>query len=133
LRGRPSQPAQEIPVIAITLGWLFTLGMAALGAVACTLPIPISRLYGMPIDGAAGAVWVRAAGLRDLGLAAALAVFLSSGDASAAGTVALATAGVALGDFAGIATARGRAALLPLSVHFSGIAMGLLSGALLLD
>jgi hypothetical protein len=106
--------------------------MAALGAVACAIPIPISSLYGMPVDGTAGAVWVRAAGLRDLGLAAALAVFLSHGEASAAGTVALATAGIALGDFAGIAAARGRSALLPLSVHFSGIAMGLLSGALLL-
>jgi hypothetical protein len=58
-----------------------------------------------------------------------------SGALGAAGggvPAAPATAGIALGDFAGIAAARGRSALLPLSVHFSGIAMGLLSGALLL-
>jgi len=118
----------------ILLGWLLMLGMAALGAAACILPIATSRLYGMPVDGIAGGIWVRAAGLRDLGLAAALAWFLStSSGLQAAGIVALATAAIACGDFASIASARGRAALLPLAIHFSGIAMGVASGTLLMS
>jgi hypothetical protein len=117
--------------MGIVLGWLLTLGMALLGILACLLPAPISHLYGAPQSDARGIAWVRAAGLRDLGLSLALAVFLAVGAGRAAGVVAFATALVALGDFASISALRGRDAWLPLVVHASGIAMGIGSAALL--
>ena len=113
------------------LGWLLTLGMALLGVVACVQPLPISHLYGAPQWDPSGVAWVRAAGLRDLGLSLALAIFLSVDAPRAAAVVALATALVATGDFASILVLRGRAAALPLTVHASGIAMGIASAALL--
>jgi hypothetical protein len=118
-------------MIGTLLAWLLTIGMALLGVVACLAPRPTSALYGVPQDDRAGFVWVRAAGLRDLGLAAALAVFLAQGWPEAAATLSLATALVAVGDFAGVLALRGSAAALQLSVHASGVALGLAAGVLL--
>jgi hypothetical protein len=117
--------------IGLVLGWLLTLGMALLGFVASVWPAPISHLYGAPQHDPFGTAWVRAAGLRDLGLSFSLAIFLSVSSPRAAAVVALATALVAIGDFSSILALRGRSAALPLAVHFSGIAMGLASAALL--
>lgn len=113
------------------LGWLLCAGMALLGVLACLVPAPISHLYGAPQSDGKGIAWVRAAGLRDLALASALAVFLGAGAPRAAAVIAFATALVAIGDFASIAALRGREAWLPLSVHASGIAMGIGSSVLL--
>jgi hypothetical protein len=118
-------------MLGFTLAWLLALGMALLGVLACALPVPTSRLYGSPQQDRWGIAWVRAAGLRDLGLALALAIFLGSGAPRAAAVIALATALVAGGDFASIAALRGRTAPLPLLVHASGIAMGAASAAAL--
>ena len=113
------------------LGWLLAAGMALLGVLACFVPLPTSHLYGAPQTDANGAAWVRAAGLRDLALSAALAIFLAGSAPRAAAVIAFATALVAIGDFASVATLRGRDAWLPLSVHASGIAMGIASSVLL--
>jgi len=118
-------------MIGSALGWALMLGMTALGLAACAFPLPVSDLYGAPQRDRVGAAWVRAAGLRDLGLSLALAAFLASGARGAAGMVALSTALVALGDFSSVFALRGRAAALPLAVHFSGIAVGLGAAALL--
>jgi hypothetical protein len=117
--------------IGFVLGWLLTLGMALLGFLACLWPAPVSHLYGAPQQESLGIAWVRAAGLRDLGLSLSLAIFLSAQSPRAAAVVALATALVAIGDFSSILALRGRSAALPLGVHFSGIAMGLASAAFL--
>ena len=118
-------------MVGIILGWLLTIGMTLLGVVTCIWPLPTSRLYGVPLDDALGAAWVRAAGLRDLGIALALAILLCAGSLPAAAAVAFATGGVAVGDFTSVAALRGRAAALPLVVHASGVGMGFASAALL--
>lgn len=114
------------------LTWLFTLGMCGLGVAACVAPRPVSALYGVPEHDPSGWAWVRAAGLRDLGLAAILVWFLGHGAHDAAAIVAIATGLVAVTDFANVVSLRGFSPVLALSVHASGIGAGILGGGLLL-
>lgn len=110
------------------LGGALALGMAGLGVAACVAPGPTSALYGVPQGRADrdGQAWVRAAGLRDLGLAAALGVLLAERAPRAAGVVCAATACVAIADGTNLIATRG-ASPLPLVVHASGVAVGLLA------
>jgi hypothetical protein len=119
-------------VTGFVLGWLLAIGMAALGVVACLAPGLASALYGVPEDQPAGRAWVRAAGLRDAGLAVALAACLAQGWTGAAGAPCLATALVAIADVANVVAHRGRA-VPQLVTHASGIALGLAAGGLLLS
>jgi hypothetical protein len=119
-------------MIGLVMTAAFALGMAALGVVASLLPRPASRLYGVPVDTPSAAAWVRAAGLRDLGLATALAVLLLHGQLSAAGVVSIATGLVAVTDVVNVVGARGPSPIWPLGTHLSGIAVGVGGGLLLL-
>jgi hypothetical protein len=110
----------------------FTLGMTLLGIVACLAPRFASHLYGVPVQRPEGAAWVRAAGLRDLGLSAALAVFLLDGQLPAAGAVSIVTGLVAVTDLVNVVGTRGPWPILPLGTHLSGIAVGVVGGLLLL-
>ena len=114
------------------LAWLFTIGMTGLGVSACAAPRPTSALYGVPQHDVAGWAWVRAAGLRDLGLAGMLAWFLLQGAHDAAAVVSIGTGIVAITDFTNVVSLRGLKPLLSLGVHLSGIALGILAGILLL-
>jgi hypothetical protein len=118
------------------LGWwgaaAFCAGMAALGVVACAAPGAASALYGVPQHDPGGHAWVRAAGLRDLGLSAVLGWFLATGRSDAAGAVLVATAAVAVSDVVNVVAVRGPPPLLTGAVHLSGIALGFATGFLLL-
>lgn len=114
------------------LTWFFTIGMTGLGVFACAAPRPTSALYGVPQHDVAGWAWVRAAGLRDLGLAGMLAWFLIHGEHDAAAVVSIGTGIIAVTDFTNVVSVRGLGPVLSLAVHASGIGMGILGGILLL-
>lgn len=118
-------------MIGFVLAAALTGGMALLGVVATGAPRFASGLYGVRAEDAAGAAWVRAAGLRDLGLALALAAFLVYGHPHSAAVLCIATGLIAVGDLANVVGTRGPRPLLPLGTHLSGIVGGLLAGALL--
>jgi hypothetical protein len=118
--------------IGFWLAWAFAAGMALLGVGATAAPALCSALYGVPVGGPRPEAWVRAAGLRDLGLAGALAAVLWAGDAGASSALCLATALIAAADLANVVATRGVHPIWPLGTHASGVAVGLAAGVLLL-
>lgn len=114
------------------LAWLFTVGMFALGVTACVAPRPTSALYGVPQHEPGGLAWVRASGLRDLGLCLILGWFLTHGQADSAAVTAIATGLVAATDLLNVVSTRGLRPALALAVHTSGIVAGIAAGGLLL-
>src|SRR5687768_12882554 len=103
-------------MIGSWLGWMFTIGMVGLGVSACAAPRPTSALYGVPQADDGGRAWVRAAGLRDLGLSLILGWFLISGAYDAAAVVTIATGLVAVTDVVNVVVTRGLTPVLPLVV-----------------
>jgi hypothetical protein len=116
-------------MIGTALGALLAVGMFGLGAGACVAPRSFSSLYGAPQWGAGGLALVRAAGLRDLGLAGILAVLLAMDPVTAAIPAACAAA-VAAGDLINVLTLRRRQGI-PLATHLTGVAVGVAAAALL--
>jgi len=55
------------------LVWLAVAGLTGIGAAAIFAPVALSRLYGAPVSETNAIVYVRAAGVRDVLLALALA------------------------------------------------------------
>lgn len=111
----------------------FALGMLGLGAAAALAPTFASRFYGVPSAHPDARAWIRAAGLRDVGLAAAILAFAPLGDARAAAIVTLATVGIAVADVANVLGTRGPRPLWPLGTHLSGIVLGVAGAAALLS
>ena len=117
-------------MIGLLLVGLLTVGMAGIGVFACLFPRLASYLYGVPQEDADGRIWVRAAGVRDLGLVLLLVGFYARGWLEPMAWVAIATGLVAVADLASVLVRRG---LLPLPalVHASGVATGIVGGVLL--
>lgn len=118
-------------MIGLTLAWLLAAGMLALGVATFPLPSWMSRVYGAPTGDPGGLTFVRATGLRDLILGGCLVALLGMGDETGAAVICAGTGLCAVGDLAMVVARRGLSALPQLAVHASGIAMGLVSGALL--
>ena len=78
-------------MIVDALVWLAVAGLTAIGAGAIFAPVALSRLYGAPVVETNAIVYVRAAGVRDVLLAVALAY------AEGSGFYAVATVLLALG------------------------------------
>lgn len=117
-------------MIGIALGWAIAAGMTGLGIGAAVVPKRLSWIYGIPVYDPASSQWVRAAGFRDVGLAVILVATLLWGDDPVAAVTLLATAGIAVTDFAGVVGLRGLKPRGALAVHSSGVGGGVLAGAL---
>jgi hypothetical protein len=118
-------------MVGRSLGWCMALGMVGLAVIAATAPGPTSRLYGIRQDDAGGRAWVRAAGVRDAGLAGILGVSLARGDDAAAALTMGATAAIAVTDAANVLSHGMARPVLQLAIHASGILGGLGGAALL--
>jgi hypothetical protein len=114
------------------IGWGLVLGMAALGVAAAAKPQAVSVVYGVPkggMTGMTGNTWVRAAGMRDLGLAGILGSALARGDDPAAAAAMIATGAIAVTDLGNVVKVRGMMPAWPVAIHISGILGGLIGGA----
>ena len=119
-------------MLANLIAWAFTAGLFLLGTAACLRPAQTSVLYGVRQQTPDGWAWVRAAGLRDIGLGGMLVALLMLGQREAAAIVCIGTGFIAVTDLLNVWLTRGPRPVLPLLVHASGIVVGGVAGLLLL-
>jgi hypothetical protein len=86
-------------VIVPILVWLAVAGLAGIGAAAILVPRVLSQLYGAPVSETNAIAFVRAAGVRDVLLAAILAFAKAEGFAQVVTVTCAAGALLAAADF----------------------------------
>jgi hypothetical protein len=104
------------------VAWLVAAGLFLIGLCAVPFPALMSRAYGAPVDDPAGFTLVRAMGLRDVALGAALLALLLKSNLDGVAVVLAVTGALSLVDFALVVAFQRR--LIPqLVVHASGFVL----------